>query len=167
MKRSVIIIVLFVGILNIAFAQQSKKEKKEAQYQDLLALIDRQHFEFTGQKANPQSGPQIDLTTRQNSLVIDKNQATGDLPYFGRAYSGGYSGSDGGIQFDSPISDYSITKNDKKHRVVIRFKAKGKNDTYTCTLSLFGSLNASLSVMSNNRQSISYTGSIQDLSKKE
>ena len=47
--------------------------------------------------------------------------------------------------------------------VMIKFKVKGEGDTYNCTLSLSSADNASLSILSNNKQSISYTGYIHPL----
>jgi hypothetical protein len=151
-------------------AQVSKKEarelKKEEQYQGLLELINSEQYAFRGNKANPQKGPQIDLTTRDNFLRIDKGVASADLPYFGRAFSGGYS-SAGGVVFDGQMETYDVNKNDKKRRISIKFKVKGKDDTYTCTLTVSGKDNASLSVISNKRQSISYTGMIFELKEEE
>ena len=89
------------------------------------------------------------------------------MPYFGRAYSGGYSSSDGGIIFDGPMETYDVSTNDKKRRVTIKFKVKGTDDTYTCTLTVSGINNASLSVISNKRQSISYTGYLSESSEEK
>jgi len=158
-----------------AIAQKSKKEtkelEKEEQYQSLLNLINTQQYAFRGSKANPQKGTPIDLTTRDNFLRIKDNNASAYLPYFGRAYSGGYSTSDGGVKFDGQMEDYEVNKNDKKRRVTIKFKVKGSNDNFTCTLTISSLNSASLSIISIKRQSISYTGSISELpeenSKKE
>jgi len=89
------------------------------------------------------------------------------MPYFGRAFSGGYSSSDGGIKFDSNMKTYDVTKNDKKRRITIKFEVKGTDDTYKCTLIVSGLNSASLSVISNKRQSISYTGMISELEKEK
>ncbi len=152
-------------------AQDSKKEskelKKEEQYQSLLSLINTQQYAFKGSKAIPQKGSQIDLTTRDNFLKIDKGNAVADMPYFRRAYSGGYSSSDGGMKFDGPMETYDVSANDKKRRITIKFKVKGSDDTYTCTLTVSGINNASLSVISNKRQSISYTGSVSELHEEK
>ena len=175
MKKLFFILFLFWCIHMNAIAQDSKKEakelKKEEQYQSLLNLIDTQHYTFRGSKANPQKGPQVDLTTRDNFLIIKEGNASADLPYFGRAYSGGYSASDGGVEFDGQMEAYEVSKNDKKRRATIKFKVKGTDDTFTCTLTVSSLNNTSLSIISNKRQTISYTGSISELpeedSKKE
>jgi hypothetical protein len=118
---------LFSSIYINATAQNSKKEarelKKEEQYQGLIKLIDSQQYAFRGNRANPQKGPQVDLTTRDNFLRIDKEIAAADIPYFGRAFSAGYS-SGGGVVFDGPMENYDVDKNDKKRRITIKFKVK-------------------------------------------
>lgn len=167
MKNVLIITIILFALQLTSNAQDSKKEakelKKEEQYQDLLKVIDTKQYAFQGRKANTQKGRQIDLTTRGNSLVIDNDKATAALPYFGRAYSGGYSSSDGGIKFDSVMEMYDVDKNEKKRKVTIKFKVKGTDDTYSCTLTVSGINTASLSVISNKRQAISYTGMISEL----
>lgn len=170
--KNLFLIVLMISCVHMkATAQNSKKEakelKKEEQYQDLLKLIDTQQYAFRGSKANTQKGRQIDLTTRGNSLVIDNDKAAADMPYFGRAYSGGYSSSDGGIKFDGAMDTYDVNKNDKKRKVTIKFKVKGTDDNFTCTLTVFGLNSASLSVTCNKRQAISYTGMISELEEEK
>ena len=153
------------------FAQDSKKEdkdkKKQEQYQKILDLVKAEKYEFTGRKANPPQGRQIDLTTRYNFLRINEENGTAEMPYFGRAFSGGYSSSDGGIKFDGPIENYDVQQNDKKRRITVKFKVKGTDDTYSCTLSISSMESASLSISSNKRQAISYNGFIQELSDKQ
>jgi hypothetical protein len=171
MKNLCLIVILISCIQLSSIAQNSKKEakelKKEEQYQELLKLVDSQQYAFQGSKANPQQGRQIDLTTRNNFLRIKNGNAHADMPYFGRAYSGGYSTSDGGVKFDGPMENYEETKNDKKRRVTIKFKVKGIDDTFSCTLNISGINSASLSVISNKRQSISYTGAISELQEEK
>ena len=166
MKYLVLIPLLILVIGTISLAQDAKKEKKAEQYEELLELIESEKYEFIGRKANPQRGPQIDLTTRPNFLSIQSGDATADMPFFGRAYNIGYSSNDGGIKFNGPMESYNMKKNDNKYRVTIKFKVKGVGDTYNCTLSISSLENATLSVTSNNRAPISYNGFIQKLSKQ-
>jgi len=156
---------LLLAIGTISLAQNTKKEKRAEQYEEMLELVDSEKFEFIGRKANPQRGPQIDLTTRPNFLSIQSGDATADMPFFGRAFSAGYSSSDGGIKFNGPMESYNLKKNDNKYRVTIKFKVKGVDDTYSCTMQISSLENATLSVSSNNRAAISYLGFIQKLSK--
>jgi hypothetical protein len=159
----------FVYIPSIAqdVKKDVKKIKKEEQYQDLLRLINTQQYAFRGDKALPQSGPQIDLTTRDNFLRIDGENAVAYLPYFGRAYSAGYSSGDGGVEFDGPVETFDVNKNDKKRRITIDFEVKGSDDTFRCTLTVSGNRSASLTVISNKRQAIRYTGVISELAEEK
>ena len=95
MKNLIILFSVMVATGLTTMAQNSKKEakeqKKEEQYQQIIELVQSESYAFEGRKANPQKGPQVDLTTRSNFLRIDSGNATADMPYFGRAYSGGYS----------------------------------------------------------------------------
>jgi len=164
-------ILALVSIITTAtipvFSQDSKKDtrekEKEEQYQALLLLINNQQYEFRANRANPQRGPQVDLTTRENFLRINKEHAAADMPYFGRAFSAGYSASDGGVQFEGPMETYEVIKNDKKRRLTIKFKIKGPDDTYTCTLNVSAPNSAILSVISTRRQTISYSGVVSGI----
>ncbi len=146
-----------------ATAQNSNKEakelKKEEQYQALLKLIDTQQYAFRASKAQPQKGGQIDLTSRDNFLDINKGNAAAKMPYFGRAYSSSMS-TGGGINFDEQMESYEVSRNDKKRRIIIKFKVNATYDNYNCTLTVTGLNSASLSVISNKRQTISYIGAV-------
>lgn len=165
MRTFVVIALVFLGFT--ASAQDKKETRKQSEYAELTALIDGGEYEFIAQRAIPTGTRQIDLTTNPNYLRIIQGNGQADMPYFGRAFSAGYSSSDGGIKFDGPLLEYEIEKNDKKMRITIKFKVKGEDDTYTCNLTVYGLDNASLNVISNKRQSISYNGYIQKLKAED
>jgi hypothetical protein len=152
MKNLFLTSLLLIAFLTSANAQNSKKEEKEKRkeenYQQIIDLVLSENFEFVGRNANPQGGRQIDLSTNQNFMRINKQNASADMPYFGRAFNVGYSSSDGGIKFDGPMEAYDVQKNDKKHKITIKYKVKGANDTYSCTLTISGLESASRLVTS-------------------
>ncbi|NJN25446.1 MAG: DUF4251 domain-containing protein [Cyclobacteriaceae bacterium] len=162
-------ILLFTG--SACIAQESKKEAKarqlEGAYQQVLELLKSKQFEFVAQKALPMRGRQIDLTTRNNYLRVNGDKVEADMPYFGRAYTGGYSTSDAGIKFNHTPEEYELVTNDKKNRALVKFRVKGDGDSYNCTLQLSSLGNASLSVISNNKQGINYTGSVHELKEDQ
>ena len=85
------------------------------------------------------------------------------MPYFGRAYSGvAYGG--GGLSFKGPIQKYSITKDEKKF--TIKGEVRDNSDNYSIILTVFFDRGASLTISSNNRDSINYRGEIEELKKK-
>ena len=169
MRYQLFAFVLLIISSEIIFAQSSKRAEKEAKkqaaYEEVLNIVSSGNYEFVGQKANPQRGPQIDLTTRNNFLSIQEGNASADMPYFGRAFNVGYSTSDGGIKFDGPMVSYEIEKNEKKRRISIRFTVKSADDTFKCSLTISGKSSATLSVTSNKRQGISYTGRVSVITK--
>ena len=160
-------LVFFAGCLH---AQTSKKEakelKKQAQYEQITRLVDERQFEFIGRKANTQKGRQVDLTTNPNFVRIHGENAHGDMPYFGRAFSDGYSTSGGGINFDGPMDNLDIQKNDKKRRITMKFNVRGSDDAYKCTINISGMESASLYVNSNKKQGITFTGIIKPLEEE-
>jgi hypothetical protein len=156
-----LIMLFYIGTLAQASKEDQKEQKKQERYQKIIELVESGQYEFNGQKANPQSGRQIDLTTRANFLRVDGTNAAAEMPYFGRAYNGvAYTGGDGGINFDGPMEDYAVQLNDKKRRITVTFSVRSNNDNFRCRLTITSPDNATLLVTSNNRQSISYSGSI-------
>jgi hypothetical protein len=163
--RILILIFIFFVTLTSGFSQEkSKKEIKEEQklekQKQIDSLITSKEFVFTGTTALPQGMRSVNLAGRSNYVKFHADSIEGDLPYFGKAYSGGYGG-DGGIQFDGKPIEYSFEKTKKNYQ--IKATIKGNNDTYKLYLSIgFGGM-ATLSVSSNNRSNISYNGNIKEL----
>jgi len=166
MKTLYLATIIMLSMMLSAVAQNSKKEEKkrqkEEQYQAVLNLVASGKFDFFARKANTQKGRQVDLTTRGNYLRIDGESASADMPYFGRAFSAGYSNSDGGINFDGQMEEHEVEQNDKKQRVLIKFKVRSPDDTFSCALTIYSIQSATLSVTSNKRQAISYNGEMTD-----
>ena len=154
-------------VFSITLLGQSKKDQKaqqkEKQYQEVLDLVSSKKYEFIGRYAFPQQGNQIDLTTRPNFLRISDTTGKAEMPYFGRAYSGGYSSISTGIKFDGQITDYKIEENAKKLRLTISFRVKEANETYNCIIQAGSFEGATLQVTSTNRQSIRYNGVLKAL----
>jgi hypothetical protein len=95
--------------------------------------------------------------------VIDDSIVT-YLPYFGRAYSAPVNLSQGGIQFTS--TDFNYTIESKRKEWIIVIKPRESIDVRELTLRVFKNGSASLMVNSNNRQSISYNGVIEERKSK-
>ena len=84
------------------------------------------------------------------------------LPYFGRAYNAEYGG-DGGIEFDGKPEELEIEKEHEKREIIVTFEIGDGNDRYDGILWVGASGYGTLVVNSQNRQSISYYGYIQEL----
>lgn len=166
MRRQIILVAVLIFASILALAQNDKNQKKLDAYQAVLAIVESGNFEFVARKANPQGGRQIDLTTNPNYLRVRGNAGEADMPYFGRAFSGGYGTGSGGIEFNGEFTEYNVEKNDAKFKIIIEFRIKADSDTYKGTFTITGVENASLSISSNNKQVINYTGYIKELTEK-
>jgi hypothetical protein len=159
MKKASFFLLLAVGLLaavlqpKISLAQSKKDSAKIAQTK---ALIESQHYRFKAQSATPMSGKLRQLTSEYD-VVVNKDVVVSQLPYFGRAYSAPIGSTDNGIQFTSKDFEYMVTPK-KKGGWDIVIKFKDTQDAKQMQFSIFDNGSASLQVLSNNRQPISFNG---------
>jgi hypothetical protein len=113
----------------------------------------------------PLRGTSKVLNTDQYTLHVKEDKAEAYLPYYGRAYEIDYGG-DGGIDFDASFKEYTVEIKDEKKRVIIEFKVKAQKDMYRCHLAVSQNGSATLTINSNNRESISYLGKLKKPGKK-
>lgn len=171
------LITLFLAIVvsgTVSFGQTKaeKKKLKEAQkdeaYQNMKDLIDAGAYEFEGEWAISQRGRRINLYTNPTFLKMDHEDAHGFFPFFGERFSGSAAyGTDSGIEFDTKVTDYKVTYNDKKRQVIIDFKAKGEYETFEVKFYVYSNSNGKITIISNNRSVMNYDGKVKKLSKKE
>uniref|UniRef100_UPI003564F594 DUF4251 domain-containing protein n=1 Tax=Ancylomarina sp. TaxID=1970196 RepID=UPI003564F594 len=132
---------------------------------ECLQLIESGEFKFEAEKAYPQGGSSIDLTTNYGFIKISENKCLGDLPFFGRAYRVEY-GADGGINFEGDILNEKLTHDDKKMKVTYTFEVKDK-ETYTVIMEVFSKQSASTIIRTDSKAHISYSGTISELKNEE
>jgi hypothetical protein len=144
--------------------QQIKEEQNLAKQKKVEALLDSKEYEFVGNMAYPQRGRSIDLSSNSNYLRVKNDSVHSEMPYFGRAYSGVGYGNSGGLDFAGVMKDYSITKG--KKNFIIKAEVKGVSDYYSITLTVYFDGGASLTISSNNRDSINYRGYVDYQKKK-
>ncbi len=154
---------LLASLMAPGLAQAQKKDS--AKIAAMTALVKNQDYTFKAQTVTPLSGRLRQLTSDDN-LQISKDAVVAQLPYFGRAYSAPINSSDAGIQFTSKDFEYTISDK-KKGGWNVAIKFKDAKDIQLMQLSIFNNGSASLQVISNNRQSISFSGYITESSKKK
>jgi hypothetical protein len=160
MKTKIAILgILFSFSMTSGFSQEKsrkeiKAERKLEQQKQTEAMMNAKEFVFIGKTAMPQGGRSVNLTTNSNYVKFHPDRIESDMPFYGRAYSGG----DTGMEFDGKPEEYTITKAKKNYQ--IEAVVKGEHDTYKILLSVGFEGSASLSIISNNRSSISYSGDI-------
>ena len=171
MKTKIKVFVIFLSLVVTAgFAQvKSKKELREERkiekQKQIETLINSKEFVFIGRNASSQGFRTIDLTTNPNFVKFQPDSIKSEMPFFGRAYSGVGYGRDGGLKFEGKPQEFTIEKGKKNYQ--IKATVKGTNDVYMLFLSVSFEGSAMLSISSNNRSSISYSGDIVAPSKKE
>jgi len=165
MKTKLFILLMLSCLLSFPlFAQEKTKKELKAErdlqkQKEIETLIDSKKFDFEAQKVNPQGGRVINLDYNMYFLKFNTEKTTCDLPFFGRAFNVPYGGGDGGIVFEGVPENIKVEK--KKKSFLVRATVKGKDDVYDLLFSIFLDGGATLSVNSNNRASISYTGEVK------
>ncbi|MGQ1888987.1 DUF4251 domain-containing protein [Thermophagus sp. OGC60D27] len=168
MKQMLLILVgiVFLNMTPLAHsATPNKKEKRRAQYQATLDLVKGGCFLFEAQRAFPQGGASIDLTTNYGFLSVTDSLATAHLPFFGRAYHVDY-GEPGGIRFSGVVNELSVVEKPNKLRILYSFEVKDR-DRYRIMLDIGYDGDTSLTVTSNNRESIRYSGRIEPCEEED
>ena len=155
---------MLIGFGQEKTKQQIKEEQKLAKQKKVEALVESKEYEFEGDMAYPQGGRSISLTTNQNYLRFKNDSIYSEMPYFGRAYGGLPYGGGAGLSFKGLIKKYSLTKG--KKNFVIKGEVKDNSDNFSIILNVYYDGGASLTISSNNRDSINYRGEIQELKKE-
>lgn len=169
----ILLIILSFTLLQYSYTQESsdkslsKKEKREKEFAEMKKIVEGRSMIFVAKSAHPQGGGRVDLTTNPNFLKIMVDSAHAALPFFGRAYNVPYGGGNGGIKFNGKMENYVLKTIEKKYSFQINFKVKEGNESFDCTLSIFRSGSATLSVTSVNRAFISYQGQVEELKEDE
>lgn len=164
MKTRLSLICMFFILTAIsAFSQEKSKselrnERKLEKQSQIAEMVDAREFVFIARTAQPTGHRSVNLTSNPNFVKFHPDLIDGDMPYFGRAYSGVAYGGDGGLKFSGTPEDYTITKNKKNY--LVKGTVKGAGDVFSIALSVGFEGSASLTINSNNRASISYIGDI-------
>lgn len=112
------------------------------------------------------SGGNINLTGNNYDVRITKDSLIAYLPFYGRSYTAPITNEESGFKFTSKNFVYDTTKR-KRGGWDIRIYAKDVKDSPQLTFSISESGYATLSMVSNNRQAITYNGYLSENSKKD
>ncbi|MCO5934857.1 DUF4251 domain-containing protein [Mucilaginibacter sp. RB4R14] len=146
---------------------QSKKAIKEAKKAaEIKGFIDAKDYVFQATYMYPLGGAARYLTSPYD-LTIAPDTVEAFLPYFGVAYSSaGYNNNeDNGIKFKSTKFDYTTSAIQKDGSYFIRIKTKDTRNATQLLIQVYNNGNADLSVISQNRQQIRFTGYITERKK--
>lgn len=161
-RKAITLLIAVLSFTNIQ-AQDSKNDRENKKTAKVDRSITSKDFVFTAETAVPMNGRTIYLTTPYYVRVSNDSLLT-DLPYFGRAFSAPLNPAEGGIRFTSTDFEYKVQVH-KKGGWDIFINPKDVRDVRQLFLSASENGYASLQVTSNNRQLISFTGSIKERNK--
>jgi hypothetical protein len=165
-----VLLVLFSIIMTTGFSQektkkQLKEEQKLEKQKQVEAIVNAREFVFVGRIANPTGMRSVNLSSNPNYVKFSPDMIDSQMPFYGRAYSSVGYGGDSGLKFKGKPEVFTVEKGKKDFD--IKVIVNGENDRYTLYLNVGFEGNASLSVNSNNRSTISFMGEISAPEKPE
>lgn len=155
MKSFKHILKTFLFITAVLALEQAGAQKAEAG--EIKNLVESGNYTFKPQTVMPSVGGSRFITS-EYELLVSKDTLASFLPYFGRAFTAPVNPTEGGIRFTSTSFD-SKTENTKKGWT-ITIKPEDAHDVRQMILFVSRTGYATLQVLSNNRQPISFSGYI-------
>ena len=153
-----------LGVLFLCSLQLAAPAQKTGNGNSVQGSLDARSWTMVAQSITPMRGGLRQLTSYYD-LRVSNDSAISNLPYFGRAYIAPMNPAEGGLNFSSLLSGYQI-KTGKKGRRDISFSTKSSDDTQRMQLTVYNDGTASLQVISNNRDPVTFSGFIKASDKK-
>ncbi|RIW18290.1 DUF4251 domain-containing protein [Algoriphagus lacus] len=153
MKTLASIIIFCLSFFGFAQAQQTDPEK-------LQSAIDSETIVFEARQASGMNGRMIQLDPGY-TLQVSPEKVVGNLPFFGRSYQGNPGSGDGGLKFEFSEFDF-LVKPKKKGGWEITIEPTETSDIRSVYLTVQKNGSASLRVISNSKQGMSYNGYIKE-----
>ena len=150
---SLLLLVLAAGTACMSTSQAQENNK------NFETIVSSKNYVFIAQSVNPIGGRFRQLTSEYDLRVLG-DSVVSYLPYFGRAYSAPIDPTKSSLQFTSTDFDYEQTTRNKGGWVIM-IKPKDVQDVRQLTLTVTETGNASLQVISTNKQQISFNGYIE------
>jgi hypothetical protein len=172
---------LFVSILFLACA--SSKRLNEEDFSNFKNKIEDKKLEITFEWANPlglgnvrgidklfingSTQNNINLIGNQNFFRIKNDSLHIELPYYGtHQITAPTPGANIGISFEGIPKTDTLEFDNEKQKATLKYDFKTKNDSYNMRLTLFPGNRSYLSVTSDRKTAISYTGNWRVLKKE-
>jgi len=163
MKASIKIFLGIVFLMTLVVHTATAQKQPSAKAIAVKNAVDSQRYIFHAENVLPLRGSQRFLTSGYD-VTVTKDSVISYLPYFGRAYSAPLN-NEGGIQFTSTNFTYAATTR-KKGGWEITISTKDAGDVRQLLLTIFENGTASLNVTSNNRDPISFSGTVTKIKSK-
>ncbi len=106
-------------------------------------------------------GGVINLTETYYEVKVTPDSVIAYLPYYGRSFSAPINQDDAGVKFNSKKFEYKSTKG-KKHGWDTVIETKDAKENYRLAFNISDNGYATLSLNSNNKQSVTYQGYLKE-----
>lgn len=151
MKIKILLLFLFLPVF--AFAQEKSTE-------EIQAMLEGKNFTYDATVAYGMRGRMINLTAGYQ-MIVTPDQITGDLPFYGRSFQADPGSSDVGLKFDISEFEYEVTPRKKKGWEVKIKSTQSGSSVRSIFLTVQENGNASLRIISNGKDAMSYNGNIK------
>ncbi|MCD8072773.1 MAG: DUF4251 domain-containing protein [Alistipes sp.] len=158
MKSRILILATLIFIAGCSSSSHYSSLNKQQAAQMIERNISGKDFVIEVDRALPAQGRSVTLSGGYN-VRIDNDTVYSHLPYYGRAYSLPYGGGEG-LNFEGAMEDYSL-ETGAKGEWLISFQVRTKEDRYTYDITVWETGSANITVLSTNKQTISYTGKMR------
>ena len=155
---SIVMALLAAVLLGGCATSEERAAQKAEQVKKVTAALNRRQYKIAIARMYPMNGPSKTVTYGY-SVEVKNDSLFSYLPYFGRAYNVPYGGGKG-LNFSAPIGSYQeeVAKNGKRR---IEIGLTNEEDTYLYILEVFDNGSSTVSVMSRQREQISYAGDME------
>jgi len=155
---SIVMALLAAVLLGGCATSEGRAAQKAEQVKKVTAALNRRQYKIAIARMYPMNGPSKTVTYGY-SVEVKNDSLFSYLPYFGRAYNVPYGGGKG-LNFSAPIGSYQeeVAKNGKRR---IEIGLTNEEDTYLYILEVFDNGSSTVSVMSRQREQISYSGDME------
>ena len=164
MKTKLIFKLLFICSILFSGNVFGQKQSKE-QLLSLYNIIENKDFKFEADDMNTPTLGFNAITSEPNTVTIKNDSIFVDLPFWGKAYRADFN-NEGGFHFEGLINirEKKLTK--RKHLIIYKLEYKTSEDNVKLIFYLSETQFSSLKIISQNRESIDYTGRIEYLDSK-
>lgn len=160
-NRFILFIITTLSILLLSCGTTKSALEKAEKAQLLDEKFENLDFKFMADYAYPQSFQPVYLSTHYD-VTVSPDTVTAYLPYYGRAYRAPMNSSEGGIKFESTDFESEVEKGRKDGEWLVTIRTLDTSRPFTLYFHLWNNGTGRLDVNDQDRQSISFKGTIDD-----
>jgi hypothetical protein len=174
-KITVIVFILLIPVLLTGCGALSRKmdehhEKREEKidegYEAIREMVFSGLYQFKAKRAYGAAFPSVDIAGGQYYLQVHYYDVVADLPFYGTRHLADIQGKSG-IIIDNKLEEIMIEESDSRKRVLIRFSVEGDSEKFLINLDIGPGGEATLTVSSLRRSTISYIGKVTPTEPEE